>query len=213
MTKVRGITQGGVCMAPYKMLFMDCDGVLFDFVRHVARHHKLMDRLASYPRGEYRLEAVLGIPAEQMWAPLGPEFWETIPVYEGGHAFLASVQRLCATAGTQLVFCTKAPMNYSAFTTGRVKAIRTLCNAAGVPVIGQIHICVHGSKGVYGGPGRLLVDDHAVNIEDFEAEGGTGILVPMVYNNGDRGTLDPDYNAIRHDIALALSGGKVWKAN
>lgn len=174
------------CLAvPNHTVFLDCDGVLYDFMQPALRiHGKSQAYIDAYPRGTYLAPSIMGLTPAEFWRPIDNEaFWSTLPPYPGASDFLLGVYAMCQKAWVSVVFCSSSSHNVAAFAGARQRLLRNLCRAAGIAKDLPLHICVNGaSKGVYGGPGHLLIDDNLEHMRQFVEAGGGGILVPMPWN-------------------------------
>lgn len=197
-------------------IFLDCDGVLFDFTNAALRAHGVTEEQRdSFPRGEYSLGKLLGISEALFWVPLdGPEFWDVVPAYLGAVRFVAELHTMLRnrekrTGWTcKINFCTMSSLDLPAFTNARFRALTTLMRDVNsfdpriCPHRFPLYIAMHGTKGIYGGAGRLLVDDYPKNCMDFERAGGKAILVPMPWNTkSKKASYDgPDYGKLLRKI-------------
>lgn len=172
-------------MTPNHTVLLDCDGVLYDFMQHALRaHDKTQKDIDSYPRGVYMAPSFLGLTPAQFWNRVDCEsFWNSLPAYPGASNFLLGVYSLCNKIGATLAFCSSSSHNAATFTGARQRLLRNLCRSAGIAKDLSLYVCVNGaSKGVYGGPGRILIDDNLEHMRQFVEAGGGGILVPMPWN-------------------------------
>lgn len=188
-------------------IFLDCDGVLFDFTNHALRAHGAFDKRDTMARGEYSIGKLLGWTEGHFWGAVdNPTFWNTLPEYPGAVDFLEAVIYLAGKAGATLSFCTSSSRNVGAFTSGRDTALDYLwfeANDRRNVLSPTTYYCANGaSKGVFGSPGRLLVDDSVTNCEDFRKRGGIAIMPEMPWNCLDpKASYDgPDYDKLLEQI-------------
>lgn len=184
-------------------LLLDADGVLLDFARPAMRRCGLDTRML-YPRGEYSIAAIAGLTESEFWQRVDyPEFWRTVNPYEGCVPFLRELWDLCGKHSVSIRACTRSSWNAAAFVPARVAMLDSLRRAAMMDPI-PIYIAYCGGKGIFGGPGRLLVDDDPRNVADFEAGGGRGLVVPMPWNRADGYEVSlagPDYHWLLENIS------------
>lgn len=180
----------------YHTIFLDCDGVLLDFCGHAMRFLGRGDDIKDLIRGEWNLDKQIGMSTKDFWTKIDvPGFWNTQPAYDGAPEFLRHVVTLAEAVGLSVEFCTKSSWNVAAFATARVKHCADLCRAAGVKLLPVHMACNTSGKGVYGGPGRLLVDDLPLNISTFEDRGGKALLCPQPWN-----TLPFEFEGVRVEM-------------
>lgn len=198
-------------------IFLDCDGVLFDFTNEALQVHGVTEaQRDKLPRGEYSIGKQLGMTEEAFWKPIDGNrgFWEGMPLYNGALTFLTGLMShlnvLESHTGQRcgISFCTMSSMDMGTFAAGRLKDLTDLvfdANALFFPEARRkfpIYMSLMGTKGVYGGTGRLLIDDNARNCLDFERAGGNAILVPMPWNctNPEASYDGPDYDKLLERI-------------
>jgi 5'(3')-deoxyribonucleotidase len=163
-----------------KVIYLDMDGVLVDFVGHVFR---LFDAGVEEPHGlvkgwdgiEVALSEVLGreVTGSEMWgtiAEAGLEFWSTIPWCPWGKELLG----MCSKMSDVVIMTTptRDPMSSA----GKQRWIEdNLDDPYGYAFSPRKHLMAH--------PGALLIDDADRNVERFARAGGMAYLFPQPWNS------------------------------
>lgn len=149
--------------------FIDLDGVLVDFVAGAkAAHGK------DIPHRDCRwgLEEQFGLTKDEFWAPLDYNFWVNLPWTEEGYLLLSGVETIF---GDQVVLMT-SPCDAPGGVEGKVKWIKK-----NLPRYSK-KFFVGPPKHLAAGPGKILIDDHEVNTDQFVTHGGRALLVPRPWN-------------------------------
>jgi hypothetical protein len=180
-----------------KRVFIDCDGVLVNFLDEALYRLgyeviKGKDARVSLRRkgetdpvdlpwepGEWYVDRVLGISLGDFWDGVQGEdpdaFWEGLEWMEDGKAILSQAE---AWWGAENICLLTSPSIGTA--SGKLRWIEREMPEyarAGRFLIGRAkHFVAHRDS--------ILIDDSDHNCEKFAAEGGTGMLIPRYWNSG-----------------------------
>ncbi len=155
-------------------LFVDIDGVLTNFVgAALARHNRRFEELAP---GEWHFNKALGLTETAFWAQLGgADFWANMDWLPDGRAILGAAE---CSFGAENVSLLTSPSQDSACWQGKAQWV-----AKHLPQYNR-RLTVSACKTVFGGAGKVLVDDSEDNCEKWDRAGGEAILVPRFWNAG-----------------------------
>jgi len=170
--------------------YLDMDGVLDDFVGAACREHvrPCYDKPEHY--GIFDMEKIWGITPKAFWSKLDVDaykFWRRLEKTPEADEI---VQLAIDTFGVENVAILTAA------------AMHPMCAAAKRDWIREYYpqfekrIIYAQAKGFVGGPKKVLIDDRDRNIEDWEAAGGVGILVPRLWNK--------EYQYAKHNQTLDM---------
>lgn len=178
-SKTVGVSSSGEIQGEEMKCFIDMDGVLADFVGAACRAH---NRPWPYddPKnlGTFEIEPAWGITPREFWKPidaLGMGFWEGLEKTEESDRI---VKLAIALYGITNVCVLTSPSEDPGCVPGKRAWLKKH-----YPELGK-NVLFGSAKHFVSGKDRLLIDDRDKNIEDFEAYGGTGILVPRPWNRG-----------------------------
>ncbi|MEO5348949.1 MAG: hypothetical protein H7836_04825 [Magnetococcus sp. YQC-3] len=137
-------------------IFLDVDGVLADFEKHLLDIYKI--DINTINKDE--------IP----WDYIGYEFYSTIPIFDGAKNFYKTISDLYNVyilSGTILT-----PGCYS----GKAEWIKTVLGD-NLYDLRKVIFCLSKNKKLLAAPGRILIDDFGRNINEWIQEGGIGIKI------------------------------------
>lgn len=152
--------------------FLDLDGCLADLVTASLAFHG-----RSLPPAEVRW----GFPKQvgfasgddpAFWSVLPEGLWATLPWTHEGRDIVAAAE---AVFGDDVAILT-APTKYRGCAEGKLEWVRRNLPQYEDRVI----LCKHKSR--VAGPGKVLVDDHDLNIDLWVKKGGVGVWVPRPWN-------------------------------
>ena len=152
-------------------IFLDMDGVLVDFASGIRKVHG--EPNGSGELHNYDVEKFYDMSANQFWAPFDHDFWEGLGWTDEGPSLLAGIEELVPRE--RVVLMTSPCMTKGAVE-GKVSWIRR-----NLPVYSR-QFFVGPPKHLAAGPGKILVDDHNLNVERFAEHGGQVVLVPRPWN-------------------------------
>ena len=165
-------------------IFLDLDGVIADFTTGYCGLHGIPNPFLtdSSFRGDEAWDVVsqTGLSSEEFWAPMGREFWASLPKTEEADQIVEAIE---ATVGMdQTVFLTTPCL-----TEGCVEGKRDWVDEhyPGMPILFSSagkgsHV---GPKDFCAGQGCILIDDHTPNVRNWTKAGGIGFLYPRPWND------------------------------
>jgi hypothetical protein len=157
---------------PANVCYLDCDGVLADFVGGAMRRHGI-----ELPRKDVRwgLPKQMGFESDndpKFWNPLGYDFWARLDKTVECDAIIRFVE---AEYGDRVVILT-SPCSTPGCVEGKLDWVsHHLPNYRRRVFLGS-------AKHLLAGPGKMLIDDHDANCDAFWKEGGTAYLFPRPWN-------------------------------
>jgi hypothetical protein len=161
------ILEGGVMK-----VFLDMDGVLVDFVGGAHRvFGKHYDRTAPLV---WEFFKEWGVTFEEFDAKCGIDFWDFLDWMPDGIGIERAVRNKFSLKDIYLL---TTPMPNPGSGTGKLRWIKRCMTWAY-----DRTILSYAPKSLFAKPNTLLIDDKDQNIEEFEAAGGRGILVPRPWN-------------------------------
>ena len=176
--------QGDSTTVQRKILYLDLDGVLAQFVPAVCDVHGIdLSSLApKWGAGNWNMEEVMGVSAEEFWRPInekGYQFWYDIEPYPWAADILGAASEL-EREGRVDVFYLTTPSQDSQ------------CAAAKIDwVVDKLHdgdrrfgrkVIIAPQKWPMAKKNAFLVDDGDHNIEAFQSSGGNTIIFPQRWN-------------------------------
>lgn len=188
------VNTSPVDTSPIETIYLDMDGVLFDFVGAAVRVHGLYEayerwQKTGWPEGGIHFWRACGIDDEDFWNQIlveGSRFWRCLPRYEWAHELVALCQEY-QHAGAELIIATSdypCPSGYCA--AGKIQALRGMFGRD----FSDYFIGRHKHK--LASPRAVLIDDQESNLEAFSAAGGHAVPFPQPWNrwhdtHGDNG--------------------------
>ncbi len=159
------------------LIFLDLDGVLFDFRRGAElAHGRTLDYTEPRTWGEWDFEKLWDITAAKFWEPINmsPAFWSTLPKTAEADSLVGLAEGLVGQANVCIL---TAPASGPFCIPGKKQSLKRHFPQYEKKVI------FTGLKGFVAGPGKILVDDRDKNCEAFRAGGGQAVLVPRMWNS------------------------------
>ena len=154
-----------------RLLFIDLDGVLVDFVAGALAFHKSN---LLYSEAKWDLAAQIGLAASDFWNPLGREFWEGLqPTRE----MVNTISLASRYFGEENTFVISSPCRTPGCATGKAAWVEKH-----LPPSYSRHLLLTDRKEIFAGPGRLLIDDFRLNCQAWEASGCKAFLFPRPWN-------------------------------
>lgn len=155
-------------------ILLDVDGVLADFMGAALHAHSANVRLEDWPKGHWGIADVLGISEEDFWKPIDNyDFWVSVPLICGAWEFVDKLAHLAP-----VTFCT-VPSKSAACAAAKITWLRQHFGEK----FGSCYM-IGGAKHLFAKPGRLLIDDNDMNVQNFRKEEGAAYLFPRVWNQG-----------------------------
>lgn len=168
----------GIGMNQYTKIFLDMDGILADFVKAACQlHNRPEPCIKPEHYGEFDLEKGWGITPEQFWAPIADQsldFWVGLEKTPEADQL---VNLAIYYVGVDNIAILTAPSKDSGSVPGK-----RLWIEKNYPQFKKQMIFTS-AKGFLAGPDRILIDDRDRNIEEFAKAGGSGILLPRLWNS------------------------------
>lgn len=155
-------------------IFLDMDGVLADFVAGAFRLHGRHDLAESDAPFPYELWEAMGMTAEQFYAPLGVDFWATLPLMRHADRYIENVKN----SGLRWSILTAPPRDWRACVTGKHRWLEE--NYSHWVASKMI---AYRNKDDLAGPGRLLIDDSEKNCELWRQAGGVALCPSRRWND------------------------------
>jgi 5'(3')-deoxyribonucleotidase len=158
-----------------KKVFIDMDGVLYDFVNGACKAHDREDPYKDLKNfGIFDMAEIWGMSVKDFWAPLSDSgFWVGLKLLQGAEQIIEDAVDF---VGIDNVAILTAPSLSLYCVNEKRRAIKR--DFPGL----EKQIIFTGAKQFLAGPDHILVDDRNENIDDFNQHGGTGILVPRPWN-------------------------------
>lgn len=155
------------------VIYLDMDGVLVQFVEGVLRLFERPELLATWPKGEYRMSRVMGVPRAAMWAGIdagGAAWWANLEPYPWTRTL---AEQLGEVAEVVIV---SDPSGRGSAVAGKLHWLDVhLPQLAGDYLFGP-------RKELLARPGALLIDDCAAHVARFINAGGRAVLFPQPWN-------------------------------
>ena len=166
---------------------LDIDGVLVDFESAALQVHGVNDakKFRTLPRqlGVWDMTVGLDISMDEFWKPIdeaGAEFWEGLEKY----SHFDTVLNFVHNEFTSWYLCS-APSRCPTSYTGKVNWIQKEFGRD----FDRFFLTPH--KEMLANPGRCLIDDRFINVQNFSAHGGHALLFPSLANNLHKFADDP----------------------
>lgn len=158
-----------------KMIFLDMDGVLCDFVGAALRVCGREDLVGTSFPTTFDLFSELGISEDDGWSKIdaaGRKFWSELDELPWTDELLA----LVTGSGLPWYLCTSPSLSPESFA-GKLDWIR---RKFGPKFSNYIFTS---KKHLLADTGRLLIDDSEANVTKFREMGGTTLLFPQPWNS------------------------------
>lgn len=164
-------------------LCLDMDGVLADFVTGICWAHRRPDPYndpANY--GKFDMDKIWGMSPRGFWCVTEKSgFWLDLPEMPDAREI---VRWSLENFGQDNVCVLTSP----ALSANCVPEKREWLKRH-FPELK--HVLFGSAKQFLAGPGRHLLDDRDANVEAFNEAGGTGVLLPRLWNSGYKRVLEP----------------------
>lgn len=152
--------------------FLDMDGVLVDLHESILRAHQIEDPYSDTANlGEYNLSKVTGIPASELWRPLGEEFFANLNPTPWAYQLVEYIE-----PRFDEVYIATSPTWHPGCAAGKLRCIQTL-----FPRYAR-HYFLTPQKQLLAGVGRVLFDDCLGHCEKWLVADGRACLVPAPWN-------------------------------
>ena len=164
-------------MVKIKIVFLDMDGVITDFVRRVCEAFGKPNPYPDLTRGYSFWHAWPDVDFEQVNAICNQEFWHYQEWTSDGREILRAIYGTLKTIGLKDVYFVTYPMPNPEACTGKWLWVRD-----NLPMYLKRLIITQAPKSLLARPNTLLIDDRDENVEMFREAGGSAILVPRPWN-------------------------------
>jgi len=164
-------------ITPPTFCCLDMDGVLVDFQGAAFAAHGSDNLFLRRPLGEiagvWEIADILGISAEEFWAPMASEeFWASLRPTNDWEEILSLAEGACGADNTFLLTC---PAISPGSLSGKMRWIDEY-----LPEYRRRYIMAPDKRPC--AKGNLLIDDNERNVSAFIESGGGAILVPRPWN-------------------------------
>ena len=168
-------------MPNQRVIFIDMDGVLSNFVQAAFELFDQPTALESLPAGCRDLPKALGVSSQQFWQRIGDagsRFWSDLEPYPWFDELLGVVD-------PWPWYILTSPSRFGSSADGKMQWLRRY--------LGEDfrRFLISPQKQLLARPGAILIDDLDPNIERFSSAGGTGLLFPRKWNANHAFELDP----------------------
>lgn len=160
--------------------FVDVDGVVADLCRALARVHNF--ELETWPRGEYDLTKVFRKPLKAVWGHpevLGAQFWYGLDRMPWADSLIETLNQYFEG---DICFLSQ-PVRDAQSLAGKAQWLRRWYP--------KVPFLLGPAKTHLANKGFWLVDDSDKNIDEWNKQGGTGILFPALWNTMHEHHADP----------------------
>jgi len=158
-----------------KIILLDIDGVLADFVGHALKLlHKeevIVDRWDFYDQ--------LEMTAKEFWNAIdkaGHNFWANIPKLPWADHIIEQLQLNIHDTEHKIILCT-SPTNSPYCVSGKIEWIHK-----NYPQFKDYFI-ITPCKTLLGGRDNIVIDDNEMNCESFNSMGSHTVLFPQLWNS------------------------------
>lgn len=160
----------------FDQIALDMDGVLVDWISDAMRVHGHVYEPATYPCGLYEVERHLGLDASAFWKAIdaAPDFWQQLQPLP----WLDRLLEWSVNHAASVIVLSSPSYHPSSWSGKREWHLRHIA-----PRWPKVRLVLDQVKGERAKPGRLLIDDHVVNIEAWRRGGGEAWLFPQPWNH------------------------------
>lgn len=165
-------------------LFLDMDGVLTDFTRGWTNALGASYAYDPYPFkvGVWNyfpeLQKEYNISFEQVNRVCTQAFWANLPWMHDGMKIL---EIMLDRFNYENIYLLTSPMPNLGSSSGKMEWVER-----NIPDLKKHVIVTNADKGLFAGPGRILLDDKDENVHSFRANGGVGVICPRPWNKRHR---------------------------
>jgi len=155
---------------------VDLDGVLVSFVSGACAWHNIAEPYYQNDemRGVWDFVAHIDMEPDSFWSALGFDFWSTLPWMVDGQEILKTVEEYF---GLKNVCLLTSPCHTKGCVDGKREWIKK-----NIPEYGS-RVLFGSCKEFCANPRHVLLDDADHNCKAFADAGGTGLLVPRIWNS------------------------------
>ncbi|WP_417849405.1 5' nucleotidase, NT5C type [Thalassoglobus sp.] len=156
------------------IIYLDMDGVLFDFVAAFGKVLNIPDIKDQLAPGVRNIAPQIGMTEDEMWERIGHHgyaFWNEMPEYPWSRELVDLVER-----NSSEWYILSSPARNSDSLKGKLEALKLMFGERFRRYI------LTPNKRLLAGRNRILIDDHERHCEEFENDGGKAILFPRQWN-------------------------------
>ena len=159
-------------MPSERIIYIDMDGVLSNFVKGALELFAQPDALDSWPLGSRDFPQVLGVSRHEFWQRIasgGSQFWSELEPYPW-------LEELIALIEPRPWYILTSPSDCGSSADGKMQWLQRY--------FGEDfrRFLISPQKQLLARPKSVLIDDLDPNVERFTAAGGTGLLFPQKWN-------------------------------
>lgn len=170
-------------MKPKPIIYLDMDGVLYDFVAAFGKVLDIPDIKDHVAPGIRDIAPQIGMTKDEMWQKIdhhGYAFWNDIPTYPWAQQLVDLVER-----NSSEWYILSSPSRSSDSLKGKLEALKLMFGERFRRYI------LTPNKRLLAAPNRILIDDHERHCKEFEDNGGNSILFPRQWNQNYAKADDP----------------------
>ncbi len=156
-------------------VLLDMDGVVADFTAGACMVHDKPDPYLNPKNlGDYDIAAIMEIPTNDFWLPMGHEFWANLPLTQEANGIVAN---LSSMFGLENICILSSPnLNHESLT-GKLYWIEKH-----LPAFKRRYL-LGPRKQFCAAANHILVDDHDHNVNGFKEAGGNAFLYGRPWNS------------------------------
>lgn len=156
------------------IIYLDMDGVLFDFVTAFGNVLDIPDIEKRLAPGVRSIAPQIGMTEDEMWEKIshhGHHFWQEMPTYTWFHELVDLVEK-----NSSEWYILSSPARSSDSLKGKLESLKQMFGERFRRYI------LTPNKRLLAGQNRILIDDYERHCEEFENNGGKAILFPRQWN-------------------------------
>ena len=160
-----------------KVILLDMDGVIADFVGAIFALHNQEPNYKAWPKGEYDCSKILGISRTKFWQLTddSPTFWKDMPRLENGLALYELLKK------EREVFIATSPSRDPKCSSGKIEWLQRHLGSNFRNFILSPHKHLMAASGI-------LIDDDDERCQKFIDAGGQAIVYPQPWNSNHKHT-------------------------
>jgi 5'(3')-deoxyribonucleotidase len=156
------------------IIYLDMDGVLFDFVAAFGKVLNIPDIPERLAPGVRNIAPQIGMTEDEMWEKIGRHgygFWQEMREYPWFHELVDLVEK-----NSSEWYILSSPARSSDSLKGKLESLKLMFGERFRRYV------FTPNKRLLAGRNRILIDDHERHCEEFEDNGGKAILFPRQWN-------------------------------
>lgn len=159
-------------MPSERIIYIDMDGVLSNFVKGALELFDQPNALNSWPLGDRNFPQALGVTRQEFWqriATSGSQFWSELEPYPWFDELVELIE-------PWPWYILTSPSECGSSADGKMQWLRRYCGE------NFRRFLISPQKQLLARPKSILIDDLDPNVERFTAAGGVGLLFPRKWN-------------------------------